>query len=106
MSFSEEELQEIKGNPTLKATTPIPKELRDCINSYNCTFTQKIRRNLAKRPLWEVERIDDSSEQIDYGISKYHDFGWVKLTMHSLLREYECGSLNSPKKELWYNIHI
>ncbi|KAI7905775.1 uncharacterized protein BX663DRAFT_468531 [Cokeromyces recurvatus] len=94
--FTEKELEEIKKENVISTTIPIPSKLRDYMNSFNCTTTEKIRQSLVKRQHWETE----------YNIRKHHDFDWLKFAVHALLREYESGSLSASKKELWYNIHI
>ncbi|KAI8080312.1 hypothetical protein BDF21DRAFT_418801, partial [Thamnidium elegans] len=94
--FTERELEEIKKENATDTIVPLLSELRDYINSFNCTNTKQIRQSLAKRQHWEIE----------YDMNKHHDFDWLKLVIHALLREYESGSLNVSKKELWYNIHI
>ncbi|RIB14842.1 hypothetical protein C2G38_1620653 [Gigaspora rosea] len=38
--------------------------------------------------------------------TKYFNFDWIKNTIHSLLLEFESGTLQQDHLEAWYNIHV
>ncbi|PKC58022.1 hypothetical protein RhiirA1_471610 [Rhizophagus irregularis] len=52
---------------------------------------------LDKRQNWEGKNFDKT---------KHFDFDWIKHSVHSLLLEFESGTLKQNHLETWYNIHI
>ncbi|KAI7892566.1 uncharacterized protein EV154DRAFT_418417, partial [Mucor mucedo] len=68
--FTESEMEEIKNENAVSITVPIPIELRDYLNSFNCNTTKQIRQSLAKRQHWEYESksLSSSKKELWYNI--------------------------------------
>ena len=45
-------------------------------------------------------------EKEEYDVNNHHDLDWIKHTIHSYIRLYESGELNTVQKEQWYNKHV
>ncbi|CAG8683761.1 8493_t:CDS:2, partial [Rhizophagus irregularis] len=94
--FTSEELEEIRETES-KDLPKMPIELLKYISSFRTKTTEKLRIMLDKRQNWEGKNFDKT---------KHFDFDWIKHSVHSLLLEFESGTLKQNHLETWYNIHI
>ncbi|RGB23968.1 hypothetical protein C1646_517372 [Rhizophagus diaphanus] len=91
-----EELEEIR-NTGAKGLPKMPDDLLKYIGSFRKKTTADLRMVLDTRQVWEGRNFDET---------KHFDFDWVKNIVHSLLPEYEFGTLQRKHLETWYNIHV
>lgn len=95
--FTIKEIDEMKKQAPMTITSRIPQDLCDYIEHFNCDNIKDLWRRLADTQDWEKE---------EYNMNKHHDLDWIKHTIHSYVRLYESGELNTVQKEQWYNKHI
>ncbi|CAJ0907275.1 15661_t:CDS:2, partial [Entrophospora sp. SA101] len=93
--FNESEMKEIRDSKVQNLPV-LPDDLLDYIVSFEKNNIQELRQTLDK----------PYSNSTHYNRELHHDFDWFKLVMHSLIREYESGSLKEEHLENWYNIHL
>lgn len=95
--FTTEEIDEMKKKAPMNITWRIPQDLCDYIENFNCDNLKDLRMHLANTQDWEKEEHD---------VNNHHDLDWIKHTIHSYIRLYESGELNTVQKEQWYNKHV
>jgi hypothetical protein len=94
--FTPEELEEIR-NTGAKDLPNMPDDLLKYIGSFRKKTTADLRMVLDTRQDWEGRNFDKT---------KHFDFDWIKNIVHSLLPEYEFGTLQRKHLETWYNVHV
>ncbi|KAF0436850.1 hypothetical protein F8M41_004651 [Gigaspora margarita] len=94
--FTKEELKEI-GAYKRRSLPEIPDDLFD----YLMTF--------AKDTLHELRHAIDQPIKViqgNFNPKKHHDYDWIRYVMHTIVQEYEVGSLRKNHLEQWYNMHL
>ncbi|KAG9297727.1 hypothetical protein G9A89_011242 [Geosiphon pyriformis] len=94
--FTMAELNEIRAHKE-RNLPEMPQNLLNYLMTYAKSTVRELRCAL-RQPIGLVD--DNFLREI------YHDFDWLQLAMHSLVREYEIGSLKEDHHEQWYNLHL
>ncbi|KAG1460370.1 hypothetical protein G6F56_005965 [Rhizopus delemar] len=68
----------------------IPQDLGDYIDHFNCDNLKDLQTHLTDIQDWEKE---------EYNMNKHHDLDWIKHDIHSYIKLYESGELNTAHKE-------
>lgn len=85
---------EMKETRQIKYVDILPRDLANCMNSFNCDNTKDLRQQL----------LQSHDCESSYDQKKHHDFEWVKHTIFSFVRPYEPGNLKKIQKEAWYMV--
>ncbi|CAG8812098.1 18511_t:CDS:10, partial [Gigaspora margarita] len=94
--FTKEELKEI-GAYKRRSLPEIPDDLFDYL------------RTFAKDTLHELRHAIDQPIKViqgNFNPKKHHDYDWIRYVMHTIVQEYEVGSLRKNHLEQWYNMHL
>ncbi|KAI8574947.1 hypothetical protein K450DRAFT_303907 [Umbelopsis ramanniana AG] len=94
-AFSKDELNEI-STYRYNHLPALPRDLMECINEFNLTDQQQIRKTL-----WKQRPFDASYDQ-----KESLDKDWAQNFIHSILMEIECRQLSQDDLESWYISHI
>ncbi|ORE04367.1 hypothetical protein BCV72DRAFT_231627 [Rhizopus microsporus var. microsporus] len=76
--FTANELNEMYLKSVMEFEVPLPKELADFINKFNCDTIPEVRKQLLVIEEWEK----------NYSIEEFHDLDWIKFTVYSFVSKH------------------
>ncbi|RIB09684.1 hypothetical protein C2G38_2208113 [Gigaspora rosea] len=94
--FTKEKLREI-GTYKRRSLPEIPDDLFDYLKTF------------AKDTLHELRHAIDQPIKViqgNFNPKIHHNYDWIRYVMHTIVQEYEVGSLRKNHLEQWYNMHL
>ncbi|CAG8753049.1 16775_t:CDS:2, partial [Gigaspora rosea] len=91
-----EKLREI-GTYKRRSLPEIPDDLFDYLKTF------------AKDTLHELRHAIDQPIKViqgNFNPKIHHNYDWIRYVMHTIVQEYEVGSLRKNHLEQWYNMHL